>query len=220
MARCAIYTAKKEYPIYAYWRCPKCEEINFSEGYVYCKASTVVAKGASRKKHNEAMALSEEHIQYLLPLAFRGLILSFNKVPKYVRENLRLKNAICADCKKKAPWDKRTMYKYSYYVGGWITIVCGSIAVLLKTSIAAWVLFGVGLCLLAVALLSDIRFKRMILRLPKKYVPVIGTQDPDLIAQTNALKNGFIKDGENAAYRIPTPEQAYKAVRNENRGWF
>ena len=195
-----IYTSTMRVPIYASWKCPNCNKVNFSTGFIKCQSETS-SSSWSNKKQNETKEkssnyLKEEWVDYTL-----GILYHPETHSQEVRNALFMENTNCSQCGKKPKWDKGMDYLRLLNLALLPAIISGIVAFGLKNNIIAWSIFAVFLGIIMYGFITEKTYRRLMLNLPKQYIPVIGSQNEVLI--TCATKN---------SKKIPTPEECIEIV--------
>lgn len=201
-----VYTATIALPVYAAWKCQKCNEINFSTGTIVCQRQAQSSTSLFGVSQEEAKARAMSLVQQEWADDALGIMNHIEQHTTEAHEHLKMGSTTCTNCKKKPKWSKG--------VGLWTPFMCaasliGIITLImifvfsLYSSLAAWIIVGVCSCIVAAGIAKGISYKNTIKSLSKEYAPVFGTTDPELREYARA-------HGET----IPTPEEAVEIVTN------
>lgn len=200
------YTAAVRVPVYASWRCPECKTVLFSEGTISCSRSARTSS-VFQSTHNktEARALNEAREEWTGEVLHE--IEETNRRHKAPR--IVLNHSKCSKCGTVPIWcgRKTTTFESVIEIIGYlfipVVVVSGGFAVLAKTSIAAWIVFAVSVCFIACATIPERKYKKKLEKLPRAYMPVIGSLNEELVAY--ASKTGRT---------VPTPAECIAAVQS------
>ncbi len=186
MASKTIYTSTIRVPVYAGWRCPKCDEILYSEGVIAFRQQAQTFSWNKEEKEATATKASRLAKEGWADEAVR-IIGDPRGNAQLVRNELFLNSTKCPKCRKKPKWDKGTAYMASI-LAFVPAIISGVIAFGLKTNIVAWAVFAVLLVAFLYGFVSEIVYKNMMSTLPLRYTPIIGSFNEELL--TCAEKHG------------------------------
>jgi len=132
-----------------------------------------------------------------------------------MRNDLFLQNTNCTNCGKKPKWDRDMMYLSWGGLCFMPAIISGIAALMMGTSLVAWLIFAAFLAVVVTAFISEPRYKKMMKNLPKEYTPVIGS-----------LNDELIKHASSWGKTIPNPDECiatvanYKQVTNSSTPYF
>lgn len=201
-----IHTATIALPVYAAWKCTKCNEINFSTGTIICQRQTQSSTSLFGVSQEEAKARAMSLVQQEWADDALGIMNHIEHHTTEAHENLKMGSTSCTNCKKKPQWSKGvglwTPFMYVASLIGIITLVL-IFAFSLYSSLASWIIVGVCFCIVAAGIAKGITYKNTIKSLPKEYAPVFGTTDSELREYARAHDE-----------TIPTPEEAVEIVTN------
>ena len=201
-------------PVYYSWRCQKCDEVNFSAGVVRFSAEASTTD-PSRFKREYVKESAKEQVSKM----WKDSMLPFVSFPsQYDPGSLELlisNSYKCTKCKETCAWKKRGVKQIVWGIFKGLTIPAFFIAILSlifaiigETITTAWVVFGVSAgFVVGVFLVDRVVEKKKTIRIskiPKRYLPVIGTANQEVIeyASTKGM-------------RILTPEETISAAFNE-----
>lgn len=159
MASKTVYTSTISVPIYAGWKCPKCQEKNFAQGVIVCKQQTQ-SSSFRKSKQEEAKARASELAKAAWLDNALTIMTDPNNHPTEVRNDLFFQNTNCTKCGAKPEWDKDTKYL------GWLSlafmpaIISGIVAFSMKTSIVAWLVFAAFLSVIVYAIYTESHYKK------------------------------------------------------------
>lgn len=208
MATRTIYTASVTVPIYAGWKCQHCDENNFSDGIISCVRQTKTASFRSSKLEEAKNVASESANRDWKGNAL-DIISKPNSHALEIRSDLYLGHTKCTQCGKKPKWDKNMKYI------GWVllaAIIClffgfAAISSLIsgEFEVIAWAIFVPSLIAVVFGFTADARFDKKMKLLPKKYTPILGSYNTELIDY--ASEQGI---------EMPSPEEIKKALEEYN----
>lgn len=200
MATRTTYTSTIRVPIYASWKCPFCREINFSFGdIVYQRA--VTTSSLRRSKQEEAKNEASKRAQSEWQQNALEIIIKPKKDPQKLRSDLFFQSTNCTKCDKKPRWDKGMGYMTLMSLSLVPAIISGISAIGMKTSWIAWLAFAAFLGAIAYGFVTEKSYKRMIVNLPVEYLPVIGSQNEELLMYANRR-----------GYELPSPDDTMQIV--------
>lgn len=201
-----VYTATISLPMYAAWRCPKCNKINFSTGTIICQRQAQASTSLLGLSQEEAEKRAMDSAKQEWADDALAIMLSPRQHTTEVHENLKMGNAVCAGCGQKPKWSRG--------VGNWTIVMIGAsligfisgiVAIGIKNSIIAWSIFAVCIGVISAGIIKGIRYRTMIKKLPNEFTPVFGTINSELVDYAR-----------NRGESIPTPEEAVEIViKNE-----
>lgn len=198
-----VYTSTITVPVYAGWKCAKCQEKNFAEGVIACRKQTQ-SSSLRKSKLTEAEAKASELARAAWMDNALTIMTDPTNHPIEVRNDLFLGNTNCTKCGAKPEWDKDTKYL------GWMSLallpafISGFVAIALKTSIIAWLVFAAFLGVFVYAFYTESHYKKIMANLPKQFTPVIGSLNEELIEY--AKEKGVT---------IPDPNEVMKIVDSD-----
>lgn len=197
-----VYSTTITVPVYASWRCVKCDAVNIAVGAIVCKREEA-ASSMRTSKHEEAkFRASLRAKSEWLSDAF-DLIDDPNFNGSAVYRNLFLVRARCGRCRKKPRWNKYPIHQFLLSLAIFVGMCSGFVAITALTDLTAWLIFLACAAFYGWSFLREKLFVRMMQWLPKKYTPVIGSLNTDLIEY--AKKQGKA---------MPNPEECIAAVKN------
>ncbi len=206
MASKMIYTSRISVPVYVSWRCQKCNNINISGGvivttgsetsYSFNKDRLAEAKEAAKNKAWKVWV--DNTLRYM-----RDPCGSFEKRDVF----LSLQSNKCSKCKKSPIWIKRIDNFELWGIPGILITLIG-LSILLIDGFSSGLGWGITAFGIAEVLASKIVIsihKSKLYSLPKRYKPVMGSQNEDLVLRTEM--NG---------QHLLTPEETVERVMLEN----
>lgn len=201
MASRTIYTTTITVPVYTSWKCEECGEINFSTGVIGCQRE-VSTSSWRKSKQNEAEEMAANKAREEWAGEAYKIISDPNHNASLMFSNFYVHNTNCTKCNKKPRWNKNIRFLWTIppiFIGGLISLI-GVISDV--TSLVAWsFLLGiVGIFALLVA--REENYKKMMSKLPKRYTPVIGSLNEELIEYASALGK-----------TIPNPDECIEIVK-------
>ena len=201
MASKTVYTSTITVPVYASWKCEECGEVNFATGVIICKRQESSSSWrSSKQKEAEERAAAQVRAEWAGD-AFK-IISNPNNNGSAMYSNFYLQNTKCTKCGKKPHWNKNV--KFLPLVGLCIpvTLISGIVAFATLTSVAAWLIFLASAGFFAWGIAREEVYKKMMLKLPKKYTPVIGSLNAELIKYAEVLGK-----------TIPAPDECIATVK-------
>lgn len=195
------YTSKIKIPVYASWKCEDCGEVNFALGSVVCQRSKRTGSWLSSTITDaQDTASTQAHLD--------GVEIAWNIIqdPKQnsftTGNHFRLKNAKCTQCGKNPSWNAYapTLSFVAFAIP--IALISGIFALAKLTSIVSWLLFIASVNVIIWGLSRKTAFQKRMHNLPKEYIPVVGSFNPDLI-----------KYAQTFSETIRTPDECIVAVR-------
>lgn len=200
MATYRTYMSSISVPVYASWKCPYCKAKNFSVGNIVCErriSTTSIIKYKQEDAKNEALnRVRSEWKQNAL-----NIILYPKRNPKSMRSGFFLQNTKCIQCGKKPKWDKDMGYVNLLALSFMPAIFSGLIAIGLKTSWKAWLIFAAFLGVIIYCIINDKTYEKAIKNMQEEYLPVIGSLNEELLAYA-----------ELRGQRLPSPEETLQIV--------
>lgn len=201
-----IYTATITLPVYAAWKCPKCNEINFSTGNISCQRQAQASNSLFGASQEEAKAKAMEAAQQDWADYALGIMYHMKEHTTEAHEHLNMGSTSCTNCKKKPKWSKGvgiwTPFACAASLIGIITLVAIFVASLYR-SLVAWIIVGVCACVVAAYIAKCTTYKHSIKSLSKEFAPVFGTTVKE-----------FIEYADTHGESVPTPEEAVEIVTN------
>lgn len=201
MSTRTTYTSTIRVPVYASWKCENCDEVNFSTGVITYKAQQSTTS-IRNSKHEEAKSRASDLAQsQWAEHAFRII----SKPTTYaieLHDNLSLMNSCCTNCNKKPRWDKAKNLSLWSVLCFMPAIISGIVAFSSGGNLTAWLIFIALAGIFLSAPIYNSVYKRKMKNLPKAYIPVLGSINPELIAYANHLRQ-----------TIPTPEETIAIVK-------
>ena len=201
MAVRTIYTSTITVPVYASWKCEECGEVNFAIGTIVCKREASSSSMRSSKQ-GEAKAKATSLAQAEWAGEAYQIISDPNNHSPKMRNGLFLQNTHCAKCGKKPKWDKDMKYLACGGLCFMPAIISGIAAISMGTNLVAWLIFAAFLAIVVTAFMSEPRYNKMMKNLPKKYTPVMGSLNAELIEYADARGK-----------TIPGPEECIVTVQ-------
>lgn len=203
MASKTIYTSTISVPIYAGWKCQKCQEKNFAQGVIVCREQTQ-STSLRKSKQEEAKARASELVEAAWLDNALTIMTDPNNHPTDVRNNLFLQNTNCTKCGAKPEWDKDTKYLIWVSLAFIPAIISGIAAFAMKTSIFTWFLFAAFLSVIGFGFYTESHYKKIMAKLPKRFTPVMGSFNEELLAY--ASEKGIT---------IPDPSEVMEIVETD-----
>lgn len=204
MATRTTYTSSIRVPIYASWKCTKCDGINFSYGSILCQRQTSTSSMRSSKQR-EAKEKASNLVQSAWAENALGIIFHPKTYAQNIRSDLTIENTNCTKCGKKAKWDKGMWYSTFSSLALLPMIISGIVSFSMMKSIIAWLVFAILFGVFVYGFISEISYKKMVKNLPEEYLPVIGSLNEELISY--AAEKGK---------KIPSPEETIEIVNHFN----
>lgn len=186
MASKTVYTSTITVPVYASWKCEECGEVNFAIGAIVCKRQESSSSWRPSKQRE-----AEERAASLAKAEWAGEAFKIISDPNHsgsaMYSNFFLQNTECTKCGKKPRWNKNG--KFLPLVGLCIPValISGIVAFAILTSVTAWLIFLASAGFFAWSIIREEVYKKMMPKLPKKYTPVIGSLNAELIKYAEAL---------------------------------
>lgn len=204
MATRTTYTTTISVPVYACWKCEKCDHVNFSPGFITYKGEeSTCSKNKLKNEETKSRASSTARAnwkEYALQI-----ITNPNHNPVAMRNDFFLQETKCKKCGAKPKWDKDQKYLTVFALCIFPLIMSGIAAFGIKTSIIAWLIFLAFLSILIYTIYSESHYKHLLANLPKKYTPVIGSLNDELIEYAN-----------NRNVHLCTPEECILCISRTN----
>ena len=205
MASRTTYTSTVTVPVYAAWKCEHCGEVNFSAVVIGCKKEESTSSWRN-SKHEEAKAKAHELAQAEWAGNAYKIITDPHRNAMAMRSDFFLQHTNCTKCGKKPKWDKDMKYLSWFGLSFMPAIISGIVAISMKTSIVAWLVFLAFLSVIIYGIVTEKKYKKTMLELPKEYTPVIGSLNKDLIEYADCFGTA-----------IPSPDECIEIVRNYGR---
>lgn len=201
MSTKTTYISTVTVPVYASWKCEKCGAVNFTTGEITCKREES-SKSWFTSIQNEAKerAAARAKAEWTRD-AFR-IINDPNRRGSAMYENFFLQNTKCVGCGKKPRWNKNLKFPPLIALCMPVALLSGLAAFALMTSVAAWLIFLGSVGFIAWSIIQQTVYSRMMIDFPKKYTPVIGSLNAELIEYAKTLGS-----------KIPTPEECIATVK-------
>ena len=200
MASRTVYTSIISIPAYASWKCEECGEVNFSRGVIECKREeTSRIMFYSKKIEQRVTAQAEAD---WAPNALKIISDTNNSGSEIYNNCFRLEYKRCAKCGKKPRWNKNVRFLFLLpfcFVG---VLLGGYAAFVDAASVDAWLILFASIGIIACYILREVLYKRMLRKLPKKYTPVIGSDNYELIEYAESLGK-----------KIPDPDECIAIVK-------
>lgn len=202
MASRTTYTTTITVPVYTSWKCEECDEVNFSTGVIVCKREESTSSWR-QSKQNEAkeMAANKAHEEWIGE-AYK-IISDPNHNASLMFSNFYVHNTNCTKCNKKPRWNKNVRFLWAIppiFIGGLISLFAIISDV---TSLVAW-LFLLGIVgIFTLLVRREEKYRKMMPKLPKRYTPVIGSLNEELIAYATALGK-----------TIPNPDECIEIIKS------
>ncbi len=181
MPKKQFYSSSVSVPVYAAWKCRFCKTNNFSAGFIICKRETSSSSWRI-KKQEEARKLASVLAQNEWKQNAIDIIFSPKFAPQKMRESLSLNNTRCSRCKLKPRWDRGLGYQLFSSMSFGFALISGFVAVITPVFPVAWLIFF--LCVLGTlyGFINAKAYKKAIQRMDIKFLPVIGSQNEELVA--------------------------------------
>ena len=196
-----VYTSTITVPVYASWKCEECGEVNFATGVIVCKRQESSSSWrSSKQKEAEERAAAQARAEWAGD-AFK-IISDPNHSGSAMYSNLLLQNTKCTKCGKKPRWNKNVKFLPLVALCMPVALISGIAAFATLTSVAAWLIFLASGGFIAWGIAREEVYKKMMPKLPKKYTPVIGSLNEELIAYAGARGK-----------KIPNPDECIATVK-------
>lgn len=191
------YSTKISVPIYASWRCPQCNEVNFSDGsIVYTSTET------TKFRHRHAQEKAEQRATSNWADNALGIILNPRESLSGLGEGFSFDHVACEKCGAMPNWVKRKDEGSNRIAIPAISMLVGlNIALDDVKKIWAWLLSAVSLGAFIYFMRTGNTYYKTMSSMPKKYIPIIGSLNNDLVALA-----------EKRGYTLLSPEGTIKAV--------
>lgn len=201
MASRTVYTSTITVPVYASWKCEECGEVNFAAGVIVCKRQESSSSWRpSKQQEAEERAAAQARAEWAGD-AFK-IISDPNHSGSAMYNNFYLQNTKCTKCGKKPRWNKNVKFLPLTGLCIPVAMISGLVAFATLTSVAAWLIFLASAGFIAWGIAREEVYKKMMPKLPKKYTPVIGSLNEELIAYAGALGK-----------TIPNPDECIATVK-------
>ena len=185
MAARTTYTTTITVPVYASWRCEECESTNFAVGTIVCKQSATTSSwrpSIHRDAEERAANLAREK---WVGEAYK-IISDPNHSGTAMYSNFFLQNKKCPKCGKKPRWNKN-FHVLPIALSLPVALFSIIAALMEPDSVAAWLIFLISAGIVVGEYVRETAHEKALLNLPKKYTPVIGSANPELIEYAKAL---------------------------------
>ena len=190
-----VYTSTITVPVYASWKCEECGEVNFATGVIVCKRQESSSSWRSSKQREaEERAAAQARAEWAGD-AFK-IISDPNHSGSAMYSNLLLQNTKCTKCGKKPRWNKNVKFLPLAALCMPVALISGIAAFATLTSVAAWLIFLASAGFIAWGIVREEVYKKMMPKLPKKYTPVIGSLNEELIAYADARGKKILNPDE------------------------
>lgn len=200
MATRTTYTSTVTVPVYASWKCEECGEVNFATGAIVCKREETTSS-LRPSKQNEA----KERAASLAQAEWAGeafkIISCPNNSGAEMYSSFFLQNAKCTKCGKKPRW-KKNINLSSFGIAMPVALISGIASFAILTSVVAWLIFLASVGFIVWSIVRESAYKKMMSNLPKRYTPVIGSLNAELIEYAEALGK-----------TIPNPDECMATVK-------
>ena len=107
-----IYNSSIKFPVYASWRCPKCNEVNFSNGEI-CHTETGISSSLSKEKQNNTQERVSKDAKENGVLFTLAIMLDPKENSTAMRYELAMEDTHCKNCQSKPDWDKTKSINYN-----------------------------------------------------------------------------------------------------------
>ena len=195
------YISTVTVPVYASWKCEKCGAVNFATGEITCKREESSKSWfSSIQNEAEERAAARAKAEWTRD-AFR-IINNPNCKGTAMYEHFFLQNTNCVGCGKKPRWNKNLKFLPLFALCMPVALLSGFAAFALMTSVTAWLIFLASVGFIAWSIIREEVYSRMMIDFPKKYTPVIGSLNAELIEYAKALGS-----------TIPTPDECIATVK-------
>lgn len=200
-----IYTSTVSTPIYASWKCEKCGEVNIATGAIACERS-VSTSSIRQSKQSEARYDAEKSAREAWLENAYAIIAKPDENGAAMFNSLAFKDIKCRKCGKKPRWYKTKSYARFLQFAAVVAMMSGVLALAVKTSAVLWVIFALSAGFLVWILTRESAHASMMKKLPKEYVPVIGSLNKELLAYAAEHNT-----------KIPTPDEAVLEASRRGR---
>lgn len=185
MASKVEHIATIRVPVYAAWKCSKCNTVNANEGVIQCiGATTSYSFKTSNLEADKQEAMNQAEAEW----KSNALKLMTNpREYEYLRRDLLFGKIKCKSCGKQPIWNKKgTLLRILMMLSMPLGLIFAYLAISVKTNIVLWVLLAACIGIVVYAIMEDKTFENKVRNLPDKYSPVIGTMNEELLAYANA----------------------------------
>lgn len=187
MASKVIYTSTIHVPVYTAWKCQKCNNVNTNEGTILCVGATA-SYSFKQSKLDAAKEEAMEMVQSEWKDKAMKIITDPSAHPEEVRSGLILGKIKCKNCGKKPRWNSKGRIADVFIIAGLILgLLSGWIAISVRNNIVCWAVFSVCVAAIILSIRSDNVFKKYMRKLPGQFVPVIGTQNEELLVYAREI---------------------------------
>ncbi len=205
MATKVEYTSTISVPVYAAWKCPKCNCVNANNGIIQTQGTTTsysTKKDKLEAAKDKAMSYTESQWRKNV----LNLITDPRSFPESFRSCLKLGKVKCTNCGKQPKWNKSAPFLTILMV---LAIFVGLIMLypIIKgqATLTVWLILAACALIVFGVIQSDKIFEKRITTLPDQYVPVIGTQNEEMLVYA-----------DHYGKKIPTPEECI-AIANSTQ---
>ena len=190
MASRTVYTSTVTTPIYAGWKCQDCGEINFSVGTTVC----------TRKEYTsvlgpqiEAKERAEERAKEEWARDAYEIIINPERCRVAMGKELVISNANCTKCGKKPKWYRS-----------------GALAKMSPSSIVFAIICPVLVAFNIAIYILEARYNSRVKKLPKEYLPVLGSDNLELLVYARSKGKSIPDKTECLAIAKGTLQWDYK----------
>lgn len=180
MATRTSFVAGISVPVYGSWKCAHCGEANFSIGVIGCKRQ-VTTTALRRSRQEEARERAASLVQSEWASDACAIISDPRNNARSMFSNLTLESTRCSKCGKRAKWHR------SRKLQGWgaicilPAIFVGTLAIGGEAGVVTWLIFLALLAVIAYSYLCEPLYASMMAKLPKEYIPVLGSLNEELV---------------------------------------
>ena len=197
------YTSTVNVPVFAGWLCPKCREINFSQGKIEYSKTTSSSSLSGEKQEAARNKARDEANSGWMDNAI-GIMFRPRENAGIFRDRLKLENYSCKQCGAKPVWKGGKLAN----VIAMIMLLFGLLMFIVGCSeggsVSLWIGLGVNTALLVLILVADSSaYKRKLQNIPDEYMPVISTLNPELLSYSEFRR-----------IKMPTPQETVQRLEN------
>ncbi len=185
MATRTTYTATITVPVYVSWRCEACENTNIAVGTIACKRQAITSSWRSSKQKEAEERAANSVREEWVGEAYK-IISDPNHCGRAMYSNFFLQRKKCSKCGKKPRWNKN-FHALPLALSMPVALFSIIAALMEPDSVAAWLIFLISAGVIVWEFIRETAHERTVLRLPKKYTPVIGSTNPELIEYAKTL---------------------------------
>lgn len=196
MASKVEYTATISVPVYTCWKCQKCNCINSNNGVLMCQGTTTSYSFKESKLEN-AKDTAATFVEAEWKKNALNIITNPRSFPELFRTSLNLGKVECSNCGKRPIWNKKgsflTVLMFLAFFIGFVTlyfVISG------KATLTTWLILLACAGIIFLIINSDKIYDKKITELPEQYLPVIGTQNEEMLIYA-----------EHYGKKIPTPQE-------------